>query len=136
MHEAISRAVSDVERIHSTWIQCERARDIPGVLALCSDEIEFRPPDAPPVIGRVPVSAYLMQGNTQIHQVEISDLRIRVSNELAYLTANYSTTFSSLENMTPKTTSGSHLWILKRQGATWLVSLVAWSVWKRAEDGP
>jgi ketosteroid isomerase-like protein len=136
MYEAISRDVSDVERIHSTWVQCERARDIIGVLALCSDEIEFRPPDALPVIGRVAVSAYLMHGSTPIHQIEISDRRIRVSNELAYLTANYSTTFSSLEGITPKTTAGSHLWILQRQGATWLVFLVAWSVWKRAKDRP
>lgn len=136
MHDCTPDALEQIQRVHSIWIQCELAQDTNGVLALCSDEIELRPPNAAPVVGRAAVCAYLIRSRTRVHDINISDLRVRLSNELAYLTANYATTFSSPEDATPRVTAGSHLWILQRHGATWRVVLVAWSVWTRAEDEP
>ena len=72
-----------------------------SLIALCADDIELWPPDARPLIGRSAVSAEMARATTRIHCIEITDRRIRGSNEIAYLTASYKTTFSSAEDHTP-----------------------------------
>jgi ketosteroid isomerase-like protein len=99
---------------------------------LCADDIELWPPDAQPLIGRAEVSAQMAPRTTRIHRIEIIDRRIRGSNEVAYLTASYKTTFSSAEDSTPKQALGSHLWILRKRAGTWVVTLISWSLWGRA----
>jgi hypothetical protein len=66
---------------------------------------------------------------TKIHSIEITDRRIRGSNEIAYLTASYRTTYSSAEDSIYRQALGSHLWILRKQTGVWVVTLVSWSVW-------
>ena len=132
MDKLTEDAVQEIEQIHSSWIEFEVAGDNESMLALCADDIEFWPPEAHPVLGRVAVSAHWAKGITRIHSVEISDRRIRGSNEIAYLTASYRTTFSSAEDFTPRQALGSHLWILEKRAGAWLVTLVSWSVWGRA----
>ena len=132
MDKLTEDAVREIEQIHSSWIEFEVAGDGQSMLALCADEIELWPPDAQPVRGRAAVSAQLAHGTTRIHGVEISDRRIRGSNEIAYLTASYRTSFSSAGDFTPRQALGSHLWILQKRAGAWLVTLVSWSVWGRA----
>jgi len=90
------------------------------------------PPDARPVVGRTAVSAELGRGSRRIHGIEISGRRILGSNEIAYLTASYKTTFSSAEDSTPRQAFGSHLWILEKRADVWALALVSWSVWGHA----
>jgi len=118
-----------IEQIHSRWIAFEVAGASDNLMTLCSDDIEFCPPDAQPVCGRAEVAAQLALGTKRIHSIEISGPRIRGSNEIAYLTANYKTTFSSTEQPAAKQALGSHLWILQERDGAWLVTLVSWSVW-------
>ena len=118
-----------IEQIHSSWMDFEVAGEDNRLLIWCADDIEFLPPDAPPLLGRAAVAAQLESGSKRIHGIEISHCRIRGSNEIAYLTANYKTTFSSTEESPPKQVLGSHLWILQKENGNWLVALVSWSVW-------
>src|SRR5713226_6223918 len=104
--------VREIQQIHSSWIEFEVAGEDRRMLALCADDIEFWPPDAQPVLGRTAVLAQLVRGTTRIHGIEISDRRIRGSDEIAYLTARYKTAFSTAEDSTPRQALGSHLWIL------------------------
>ena len=129
MHKLTEDNVREIERIHSRWMGFEVAGESSHLLTLCSDDIEFWPPDTQPVIGRTAVSAQLERRTTKIHDIEISSRRIRGSNEIAYLTANYKTTFSSAEDCTPRQALGSHLWILQKRASSWLVTLVSWSSW-------
>ena len=122
-------AVREIEQIHSRWIEFEIAGDAHNLIALCADDIEFWPPDAQPLVGRAAVSAWIVRGATRIHRIEITERRIRGSNEIAYLTANYKTTFSMKDDTTPGQSRGSHLWVLRRQAGTWIVTLVSWSSW-------
>ena len=122
-------AVREIEQIHSRWIELEAAGDAHGLMALCADDIELRPPDAQPLLGHAAVSAWLARGITRIHSIEITERHIRGSNQIAYLTANYKTTFSLKEDSTPRKSRGSHLWILRRQVGTWVVAIVSWSLW-------
>jgi ketosteroid isomerase-like protein len=129
MDKLTEDAVREIEQIHSSWIEFEVAGEDQSLMALCADDIELWPPDAQPVLGRAAVSAQLAHGTTKIHGIEIFDRRIRGSNDIAYLTASYRTTFSSAEDSAPRQVLGSHLWILQKRAGTWVVTLVSWSLW-------
>ena len=123
-------AAQEIKQVHSKWTEFEAAGEAQSLMALCADDIELWPPDAQPLLGREAVSAWMARGSTRIHSIEIGGRRIRGSNEIAYLTANYKTTFSSTDDSPPKQVLGSHLWILQKRDGVWLVTLVSWSVWK------
>jgi len=132
MDELTKDAIREIEQIHSSWIEFEVAGEGHSLIALCADDIELWPPDARPLLGRTAVSARMAHGTTRIHRIEITDRRIRGSNEIAYLTASYKTTFSSGEDSTPRQALGSHLWILRKRSGKWVITLVSWSLWGRA----
>ena len=132
MDELTKDAVREIEQIHSSWIEFEVAGEDHSLMALCADDIELWPPDAQPLLGRAAVLAQMAPRTTRIQGIEITDRRIRGSNEIAYLTASYKTTFSSVEDSTPRQALGSHLWILQKRVGTWVVTLVSWSLWGRA----
>ena len=125
-------AVREIEQIHSKWLELETAGDVRSLMALCAQDIELWPPDARPVTGREAVSVLMARGTARIQSIEISERRIRGSSEVAYLTASYKTEFSLSENSSPTQSSGSHLWILRRQAGAWVVALVSWSAWSLA----
>jgi ketosteroid isomerase-like protein len=122
-------ALLEIERIHSRWIKYEVAGANHSLMEFCSDDIELWPPDAQPLFGRTAVLAQMARATTTIHRIEITNRRIRGSNKIAYLTANYKTTFSSGKDSTSRQALGSHLWILRKQSGKWVVTLVSWSVW-------
>ena len=132
MSELTTDALREIEQIHSSWIELEVAGQGQNLVALCADDIELWPPDAQPLRGRAAVSALIAHGTIRIHSIEITNRRIQGSNEIAYLTANYKTTFSSAEDSAPRQALGSHLWILRKRAGTWVVTLVSWSLWDRA----
>lgn len=131
MNELTEHAVREIEQLHSSWIAYEVAGEDHSLMGLCANDIELWPPDAEPLVGRAAFSAHIAHGTTSIHSIDISNRRIRGSNEIAYLTANFKTTFSSQEDPTPKQILGSHLWILRKEAGTWVVHLVSWSLWSR-----
>ncbi len=132
MDRLTADAIENIEQIHSRWIEFEIAGEDHRLIELCASDIELWPPDAPPVRGRSAVSEYMAQETSKIHRVQITERRIRGSSEIAYLTANYETTFSTIDDPNPRRVFGSHLWILRRQADPWLVVLVSWSAWGRA----
>src|SRR5277367_1706662 len=129
MEEITKDAAREIEQIHSSWIEFEVTGQGQSLIALCADDIELWPPDAHPLIGRSAVSAEMARATTRIHCIEITDRRIRGSNEIAYLTASYKTKLSPAHNGMTREMLGSHLWILQHRAGTWKVTLVAWSRW-------
>ena len=125
-------AAQEIKQVHSRWTEFEAAGEAHSLMALCSDDIELWPPDAQPLLGRAAVSAWMARGSTRIHSIEITERHIRGSNEIAYLTANYKTTFPSTQDSTRRQVVGSHLWILEKRAGEWVVTLVSWSVWELA----
>jgi ketosteroid isomerase-like protein len=101
-------------------------------MAFCADDIELWPPDSPPVVGSAAVAALLAQGTARINDIEIAERRIRGTDSIAYLTATYKTTFSSIVDTVPKQISGKHLWILRKRADRWLIGLVSWSLWDKS----
>ena len=129
MDELTENSVREIEQMHSSWIELEVAGEDQSLMKLCADDIELWPPNAQPLLGRAALSAQMAHGTTRIHCIEITDRRVRGSNEIAYLTASYKTTFSSAEDSTPRQALGSHLWILRKRAGAWVVALVSWSLW-------
>jgi ketosteroid isomerase-like protein len=122
-------SIREIERIHSKWIRIEAAGENRHLLDLCADEIEFWPPDSPPAVGRKAVVDQISSGSERVESIEITDRRIRGSNDIAYLTASYKTKLLSAQNGMTREMLGSHLWILQNRAGTWQVTLVAWSRW-------
>lgn len=120
---------AEIEHLHTNWVNSEIAGDIQQLMTFCAESIEFHPPDAQPIEGREAVSAYLTQGTTIVCAIEISHRVIRSSDEIAYLTARFKTTFSTKEGTTPREVVGSHLWVLTKEANQWVVALVSWSLW-------
>jgi ketosteroid isomerase-like protein len=120
-------AIQDIEFIHSSWLRLEIAGGNHKLMAFCADDVQFWPPDGQPLFGRVAVSARITQQTKRVHCIEISDRQVRGSNEIAYLTAGYKTTFSLGEDSPPQQVRGNHLWILRKQ-TIWVVTLVSWSI--------
>ena len=129
MYELTKEALSEIQQIHSSWVECEVVGDSLSLMALCADDIELWPPDAPPLRGRAAVSAQMASEKTKIHSIEITDCRIRGSNEIAYLTASYRTTFSSAERLDPQTSPRKPSVDTAKAADVWVVTLVSWSVW-------
>ena len=132
MNDLTKDAVREIEQIHSNWIEFERSGDHNSLMALCAEDIELWRPDSPPLLGRAAVSAQLARGTMRIHSIEITDRRIRGSNEIASLTASYKTTFSSAEDSISRQAVGSHVWILRKRASMCVVTLVSWSLWGHA----
>jgi hypothetical protein len=126
--ELTENSINQIELIHLTWIQKEAAGEDRHLLDLCGDDIELWPPDSPPALGREAILARIRGGKERIQSIEISNRRIRGSNEIAYLTASYKTTLTSV-NRQGREIRGSHLWILRNRAGTWQITLVTWSRW-------
>jgi ketosteroid isomerase-like protein len=120
-------AIQDIEFIHSSWLSLEIAGENHKLMAFCADDVQFWPPDEQPLFGRGAVSARIAQQAKRVHCIEINDRQVRGSNDIAYLTAGYKTTFSLGEDSTPLQVRGNHLWILRKQ-TIWVVTLVSWSI--------
>ena len=129
MTELTSDVVLEIERIHGAWLQCEVVGEVQGVLDLCANSIQLWPSDGEPLQGRTALAAMLTREAMVIHDIEISERRIRGTNELAYLTANFCTTFSLKEESICRQARGSHLWILEKHLDRWLVVLLCWTSW-------
>jgi ketosteroid isomerase-like protein len=121
--------IAEIEQIHANWINAEFAGDSERLMSFCAESIEFHPPNAPPIEGADAVLSYLTQGTAIVHAIEISQRVIRISGEIACLTARFKTTFSAQDDSTPKQVTGSHLWVLTKEANRWLVTLVSWSLW-------
>jgi ketosteroid isomerase-like protein len=128
MENLTEDAIREIELIHSIWLSFEVAGEVYKLMAFCADDIQFWPPEEQPLLGHGAVSARITQETKRIHCIEISDRRVRGSNQIAYLTAGYKTTFSSAEDSTPRQVRGRHLWILRKQTGIWVITLVSWSV--------
>lgn len=106
--------------MHRDWTDAEMSGRVDDVLALCSDDIEFRPPIGNPISGKAAARKFLAGGDTRIDGIEISELTIEITAELAIKKARFATQMAG--RVRPLT--GHHIWLLRPR---WQVVLVAWS---------
>ena len=120
-NEAVFQAV---RQLHDAWIAAELRGDIEGVLCLCTADVRWLVPGRPALEGREAALQLLQAAQVDLLEIRASDLRVEHSGDLALKTSQYETRYRT--DGKESVARGIHLWILRREGTTWLVALVTW----------
>jgi len=113
-----------IRQVHEAWIAAELRGDIDAVLCLCTHDVRWLVPGRPAVEGREAARQLLQAGQVDLLEIRTSDLRVECSGELAFKSSRYETCYRM--DGEEKVARGTHLWVLRREGATWRVALVTW----------
>jgi uncharacterized protein (TIGR02246 family) len=131
MSELSDQDVEAIEAIHDQWIREELAGNSSQIVELCTNDVMWIPPDAPPLVGKEAIAQHLNDNSVNLKDVQIRDVVIRGSDSVAYLTSNYCSRFVAEGTFEMQEASGTHLWVLRNTGAgVWRVAVVAWSSWE------
>jgi ketosteroid isomerase-like protein len=115
--------------IHHAWINAEQAGDVEAMLSLCAADIRLFPPSNPSKQGKDAVRESLLESSDSTIDLDVSNIYIEISGILAYKTASFVARVEQSDGSAVKTVQGSHLWVLRREGSDWLITIVAWSAW-------
>jgi ketosteroid isomerase-like protein len=130
MMELVQHDIDKIQALHNLWLNLEIAGASSKLVELCVDEIQWMPPDAQPIVGKEAVLKYLNGISVQVESIDITNLSIRGSDSIAYLTSDYRTRFLTEGDLGVDEARGSHLWILtKVESGEWRLALLAWSSW-------
>lgn len=113
-----------VRRVHDAWLAAERRGEIEGVLALCTSDVRWLVPGMGLLVGLEAGRTLLSENHGDLEAITVSEVRIAISGALAYKTSNYET--RCRVHGQAQVSRGTHLWILRRDGASWRVALVTW----------
>jgi ketosteroid isomerase-like protein len=119
-------AVEAIRQVHDAWIAAELRGDIEGVLRLCTPDVRWLMPGRPALEGRDAARQLLQAGQVELLDIRAGDLHVEHSGELAFKTSRYETRYRA--GGQDGVARGTHLWILRREGAAWRVALVTWQV--------
>lgn len=117
--------------IHRQWLERELSGHPLEVLDLCSEDILWIIPGAKNVSGKENVRKWLrIQPAVVIEAIDIDQMIIELSSQVAIKTANFTTTIRD-QNASLQV-KGSHLWTLRKdvEKAIWQVTRVSWSIIK------
>lgn len=130
MSELSGQDVDAIEEVHNRWIREELAGNSSQVIELCTDDVKWIPPNAPPLVGKQAIAQYLNDSFVELKDVHVKEVMIRGSGSVAYLTSGYHSRFVG-EGQTEMQGAGTHLWVLRKTGGgACRVAIVAWSLWE------
>ena len=129
MTEISRQDLNKIKDVHDLWIAKELEGNGSEVIDLCTLDIQWLPPNEPPIVGKEEIARYLGTHSTKIELIDISDLCIHGNDSLAYLISNYRTHYLTEGHSEPHESTGTHLWILRKERDDWRVAVVTWSAW-------
>ena len=131
MSELSKQDVDAIEEIHNCWIKEELAGNSSRVIELCTDDVTWIPPNAPPLVGEKAIAQYLGESSAELKNISIKDTMIRGCGSVAYLTSDFRSRFVVEGRTEIQEVTGTHLWVLRKTGGgEWRVAIVAWSLWE------
>ena len=130
MTEIPQHDLKKIKDVHDLWIAKELEGNGSEVIDLCTEDIQWLPPNAPPIVGKEEIVKHLAAHSTKVESIDISDVCIHGSGSLAYLISNYRTHYLTPDHSGLHESTGSHLWIMRKEGDDWRVAVVTWSVWR------
>jgi uncharacterized protein (TIGR02246 family) len=131
MSELSVQDVNAIEEVHNRWISRELAGNSSQVIELCTDDVKWIPPNAPPLVGKEAIAQYLNDSSVGLKDVNVKEVMIRGSGSVAYLTSGYHSRFVGEGQTEMQECTGIHLWVLRKTGGgAWRVAIVAWSLWE------
>jgi len=116
--------------VQQEWLEYELHGNITGVVSLCSDDVVWLPPNQPALHGQNAVARWLAALPAhRIRRIEIMNVRIYSSGDLAYKLADFTTWFEKAGQASDEFVMGSHLWVLRESSQEkWQIAVVAWSI--------
>ena len=131
MSELSEQDVDAIEETHDCWIREELAGNSLRVIELCTDDVTWIPPNAPPLVGEKAIALYLDQNSAELKNISVKDTMIRGNGSVAYLTSEFRSRFVVEGQTEIQEVTGTHLWVLRKTGGgKWRVAIVAWSLWE------
>lgn len=109
------------------WLNLELFGCTEKLLDLCTDDVVWFPPYHRPLFGKPAIKAYLeSSAYTKILTIELSDLDLKYSVDLAIKRANFKTTI--VIDGQHVVIQGTHLWTLIRavDAVDWRISNLVW----------
>ncbi len=125
MHELAPEDIKAIARLHQMWIAAELAGNTAEVLHFCTDEALWIPPDGPVLEGHAALGL-LQEPAIEVQDINIKNLKIRGSGNVAYLTGSYATKYTVSGQSGLRTARGTQLWILHKV-PPWKVAIISWS---------
>jgi ketosteroid isomerase-like protein len=123
---ASKAALDAIREVHEAWLAAELRGDVEGILRLCSPDVLWLAPGRSVLQGYEAGRQLLQSDRVEVFDIRASDLRVEQSGELAVKTSRYETRYRTRGQ--EGIGRGTHLWVLRREGAAWRVSLVTWQV--------
>ena len=119
------RAQQSILAIQQQWLDYELAGNTTGVVSLCLEDVVWLPPNELALRGKSVVTAWLATlPKHRIRRIEITNVQIHYSDDLAYKVADFMTWFEDAD----EPVTGTHLWVLRKiVPEHWHVAVVAWS---------
>ena len=117
-----------VRQVHEAWLAAELSGDIEGVLILCTSDVRWLAPDSEMVVGRDAGRRLLTNTQVELENIVASDVHVEISRDLAFKTSRYETRYRLRAQQRLHVARGTHVWVLRREGAVWRVALVTWQV--------
>ena len=129
MTELSGHDLNRIKDVHDLWIAKELEGNGSEVIDLCTPDLQWLPPNNPPIVGKEEIAKYLAAHSAKVESIEIYDLRIHGNGSLAYLISHYRTHYLTEGHSELHESTGAHLWVLRKEGDDWRVAVVTWSVW-------
>ena len=122
--------VKSIKQLHDIWIAKELQGKGSEVVDLCTEDVQWLPPDGPPIVGKEYIANYLATQRVQLLTVDAADVSVQGSGSIAYLISNFTTHYlTEGHSEVPHEAKGRHLWVLRKETDQWLVAVVTWSSW-------
>ena len=87
--------LNNIKDLHRRWIAKELEGNEAGVVALCTADVQWLGPGAPPVVGKEEIAKYLTTHHVKLETIDVTDPSIEGSGTIAYLTSNYRTRYKA-----------------------------------------
>lgn len=144
MADLSEQDLAAIQDVHDRWINAELHGNHDQVIELCTDDVNWIPPNAPPLNGKHAISAYLDNNRVILQDIQLQNIEIHGNDSVAYLMSSYHTSFSVPDDAhelpsgsdvkqpsSPlQQVNGTHLWILRKtKDGLWRVAVVTWSSW-------
>ena len=118
-----------IKDLHRRWIAKELEGNEAGVVDLCTADVQWLVPGAPPVVGKEEIAKYLAAHHVKLETIDATDPAVAGSGTIAYLTSNYHARYLAEGLSEMQDAQGTHLWILRKEGDDWRVAVVTWNSW-------
>lgn len=114
---------AEIDLLMQEWDFCVAAGDVPGMLDLCTEDVEIVVHGVAPIVGRVRVGEMLRQVFAQERMLRRTDFRgVNLDRELAVLTADVAVKVRSRATDELTEVSVREVMVLRRSEGRWKVA--------------